>query len=1005
MRIDVLGPVRLRDDAGGIVDVPERKVRALLVSLAASVGETVSVDTLIDRVWGEDLPANPRRVLQAKLSQLRSLLDAATPAGHKILVREPGGYRLRVSEEKLDAADFRRLVRKALSLPADQNRVRALKEALQLWRGTPYGEFRDELWLASDVAELMEVRLQAVEFCAEALTAVGEAEQAVSLGVPHVAENPARERLVAALMLAYYRSRRQPEALAAYERMRSHLAEEYGVDPAPEVRELHTRILQQDSGLDPLAGQGSSPESAAPSAAEQDSPATLGVRRLPAYASPFLGRAEEIKTVGELLAEHRLVTLLGIGGIGKTRLAVQAAHTAADHRAAEAWFVDLSEVPERTSESVREPGDRIARVVAAALDLSTPRQGGGDLTERIAAALEARDVLLIFDNCEHVIDEASILVSQLLVRVPTLRVLATSREPMALPEEQRYVVPRLPVNGGASPAVGFFISRARTVNPELEVDEAALEAVAELCRRLDGLPLALELAAARTNVLSVAELLERITDRLDLLSRPGRAAPRRQQTLRGMLDWSWSLLDDQERILMRRLSVHPVTWKLDVMESICADSPRQPAPLKEAPGAWSAAKDSSPRDFLSRGRVLPILARLVERSLVSTVNVDGEIRYRLLETVGTYASEKLAEAGEREAVELRHLSYYRNQVECAREYLFGPRARDWVRSLGEARPHLSHALHVALHRGDGADAVALVLNTFWYRWMTGHIDSIIEELPAVVACAQPGETPADQHAYAQVAVLATVLEDQQLEGHIERVLASLDGFADDESGLLAKMQVQWFAATCLLAEEEYRTPGERLADEAIQHLLDVGELAGAAFASTQRDWFLLEYWGISPKGLPDGHDAERILRDHGDAYGLTQVLAVQHLLAETEGRTENALELTNQAAALSADLGLNGEVAYWRSVQAVNALRKGDLTTAESHLESARELAQRTAFVFATASIEAMEAVVAHTRGDYERAAELLEGFSAEDRAVASRGLARFLGEESLPTGLQFSRS
>lgn len=262
-----------------------------------------------------------------------------------------------------------------------------LKTALQLWRGAPYGEFRDELWLAADIADLMEIRLEAVELCAEALTAVGEAEQAVSLGAPLMAEHPARERLVAAPMLAYYRSRRQPEALAAYERMRSHLAEEYGADPGPEVRELHTRILQQDSGLDPLAGQGSSPgpKAAAPSAAEQNPPATLAVSRLPAYASPFLGRSEEVETVGELLAEHRLVTLLGIGGIGKTRLAVQAARTVVDNRAAEAWFVDLSEVPERTSESGCEPGDRIARVVSAALHLSTPRQGSGELTEHIAA--------------------------------------------------------------------------------------------------------------------------------------------------------------------------------------------------------------------------------------------------------------------------------------------------------------------------------------------------------------------------------------------------------------------------------------------------------------------------------------------------------------------------------------------------------------------------------------------------------------------------------------------
>lgn len=1007
MRIEVLGPIRLRDDDQNVVEVPERKVRALLAALVAAEGETVPAHTLIDRVWGEALPANPARVLHAKLSQLRTLLDEASAGARQMLIRAPGGYSLRVTAETLDAADFRARIRAASVLSPHQERAALLAAALKLWRGAPYAEFADELWLTAESAELQEARLRAVELSIEALLQVGTPEQALSLGVPHLAEHPTREMLAAKIMLAYYRSRRQPDALATYERLRGHLADQYGVEPSPELRELHMKILRQDASLEGVTPESHpEPDGARPLAPDQSIAVSVGAKHLPSYASPFLGRAEEVHQVTQLLTEHRLVTLLGIGGTGKTRLAVRVAEFVTTDGHGAAWFVDLAAIPQHRTETEGEPGNRIARAVAEALQLSAPRQDSGDLTERIAMALGAGETLLVIDNCEHVIDEVSHLANQLLTLVPDVRILATSREPMALPEEQRYMVPLLPVDGGANPAVDFFMARAKAVNPHLSADHDSLQAAAELCRKLDGLPLALELAAARTSALSIPELLARITDRLDLLARPGRATPRRQQTLRGMLDWSWSLLDDQERILLRRISVHPVTWSLDVLEQVCADSESPPVlTRRHCPSGESTPKPAGVNDTLPRGRVFSALANLVERSLVSTVTIGGETRYRLLETVGTYASEKLAESGEREAVALRHMSYYRRFADCARGFLFGPHARDWLRCLGDARSHLSHALREALRREDGPAAVALVLDTFWYRWMTGHIDSLVDELHTVVDRVKPGGSPAEQRAHAQVTVLATVLVDQHSAAQVERVLASLEGFDTDEQGQLARMQVQWFAATVLLTDENHRDRGEQLADAAIHHLLDAGDLAGAAFASTQRDWFLLDHWDVVPKGLPDGYDAESILRDHGDAYGLTQVLAVEHLLAETQGRTERALALTDEAADLCVDLGLNIEVAYWRTVQAINALCTGDLGSAESHLDRARELAQRTAFVFDSASMETMTAIMAHRRGETERAADLLAALSAEDQTVASRQLARFLGEASLPPGLHLSRA
>ncbi|WP_120003868.1 AfsR/SARP family transcriptional regulator [Nesterenkonia muleiensis] len=1008
MRIEVLGPLRLRDDDGNTVEVPERKVRALLAALAAAGGQAVAAEKLVDQAWGESLPDHPVRVLQAKLSQLRALLDAASPGAREMLVRSPGGYSLPVTSKTLDAAEFRDTIRSASELPTDQERAAMLQDALKLWRGTPYAEFADELWLSAEVGGLQEIRLQAVERTAEALTAMGAPERAVACAAEHLAAHPTREALAAPLMLAHYRTRRQPEALAVYDRLRHHLAEELGTDPSHQLQQLYLQILRQDPALDPAPSAASSSQDQSP--AQQ---AGLQRRRLPAYASDFLGRAEELGEIRRLMGAHRLVTLMGIGGIGKTRLAVKAAEQAAHDDAAEAWFVDLTELSAQDAEDAAGCQRRVARAVAAVLGLPTPRDENADLTERIAASLQSRGALLVLDNCEHVLDGVTPFTGRLLSSAESVRVLATSREPLALPEEQRYTVPQLPVNGEylhsaneleqPSPAVEFFLTRARAVHPGLEADQSTIDAATELCRRLDGLPLALELAAARTSVLSVPELLERITDRLDLLARPDRAAPRRQQTLRGMLDWSWSLLGHQERILLRRLAVHPVSWRLEVIEEICAGSP---STRQEESEPREHCTDLPPYESsLPRSSVLPALSRLVDRSLISTVRTSRGLRYRMLETVHSYAAEKLAEAGEPPVVAARHLGYFRDMVECAEQYLFSRHAKGWVDWMDAERSHISYALAEALRRQDGRNAASLALSTFWFRWMTARFDSLAEELSAVAACPYSDQNPEDQNLHAQVLVLARTVQELHPQARAEQVLAALDTFTDDDAGRLARMQVQWFAATGLLTLESHRELGEHLADEAIEHLIAAGDLPGAAFASTQRDWFLLDHWGIRPRGLPAGYDAETILREHGDAYGMTQVLGVQYLVAETDGVTTRARAVTEEAVQLAEDLGLNGELAYWEIMRALNSLRGDDLGAAERHLHRAGELARRTANDFCLVHSDAVEAVLAQRQGDQARAERILAGLSAQDRDVAHRTLSRALGEEALPEDLQLTRT
>lgn len=976
MRIEVLGAIQLRDDDGNPIEVPERKVRALIASLAAARGEAVPSERLVDQVWGDSLPKNPARVLQAKLSQLRSLLDEASPGARQMLVRSAAGYSLDLPAETLDAAGFRERVRATADQLSDQEQVAVLEQALALWRGEPYAEFADELWLTAEIGDLQEVRLQAVQRCAETLTAMGEPERAVACAAPYFADNPTREALVAPLLVAYYRTHRQPEALAVYERLRNHLAEELGADPSPQLQELHLKILRQDPELEQMPAEPPDRRSPVPR------------QRLPAYASPFLGREPEVAEILGLLSTRRLVTLTGIGGIGKTRLAVEVAEQAAEDTSAAAYFVDLTELDAPAGEDPGAVERQVARVAAATLGLPAARDGGAELTERIAASMQDRSALLVLDNCEHVVAGAAAFAERVLRAVGTVRILATSREPLALPEEQRYRVPQLPVNGRSqdtepsmatrSPAVEFFLTRAREVDPELEADQDTMAAAAELCRRLDGLPLALELAAARTNVLTVPQLLERITDSLDLLVRPGRGAPRRQQTLRGMLDWSWSLLEHQEQVLLRRLAVHPVSWRLDVIEEICTGG-------QKAPGASSS---------LSPGGVLPALSRLVDSSLVATVKTRDGLRYRLLETVHSYAAEKLAEAGERAAAATAHLNYFRAMAEGAEQYLFSRHAKGWVDWMNTERSHLGHALAEALRRQDGVDAAALVLSTFWFRWMTARTDSLAEDLAAAAACPFPELSAENRNLRAQVLVLARSVQQLQPQARVESVLAALETFSDDDAGRLARMRVQWFASSCLLAHQEHRELGEELVGEAVEHLIATGDLPGAAFASTQRDWFLMEHWDIHPRGLPSGYDAEKILREHGDVYGMTQVLGVQYLVAAAEGATARVETITEEAARLAEDLGLEGELAYWQVVRALNSIRAEDRATAENHLQRARELARRTAYAFCLSLADAVEAVLVARNGQPAETEHILTQIPSADRDLVRRTLCRALGDK-----------
>ncbi|HEV3464199.1 MAG TPA: BTAD domain-containing putative transcriptional regulator, partial [Actinomycetota bacterium] len=506
------------------VRVPGAKERALLADLLVNAGRVVPADRLVEDLWGDQPPGNPANTLQGRVSALRRALGRG---GSGMVATRPPGYALDADPGQVDAGRFERLVAEAMAAPAGEGprAARLLEEALGLWRGPALAEFADQPWAQAEAARLEELRLAATEALVELRLAAGGHAALVGELEGLVAAHPTRERLRGQLLLALYRSGRQADALAAYTQAREVLAEELGIDPSPELQRLHHQILVQDPAL----------EAAAPA---RDQPR----HNLPERLTSLVGREGELRDVAKLVGEHRLVTVTGPGGAGKTSLAVALAERLADGYPDGVWLVELA--------ALRDPAG-LGAAVAAAVGLGQDGAGPGDQApssaERLAAFAADKAMLLVLDNCEHLVEACAALVRRLLEAGPRLRVLATSREVLGVPGEVVWAIPPLavpaaPPDGegadvggagadgqGAGPealvsfdAVRLFVERATSADPGFVLDAASGPVVAELCRRLDGLPLAIELAAARVRTLSPAEIAARLERRFQVLrSGPG----------------------------------------------------------------------------------------------------------------------------------------------------------------------------------------------------------------------------------------------------------------------------------------------------------------------------------------------------------------------------------------------------------------------------------------------------------------------------------------------------
>lgn len=906
MRFGVLGPLAVWTEDGEPVAIPGRKVRALLAGLLVDPGRPVPVDRLVDDLWGDATPANPAGALQVRVSQLRRALAQAEPGGRELVASRPPGYLLRVEPDAVDAGRFTTLTEQARTTEDPRARAAVLSEALALWRGPAFADFADHEFTRAAITRLDEQRLAVLEQQAEARLDLGEHSLLAGELGDLVDQHPYRERLRAAHMRALYRAGRQGEALDSYQDLRRRLADELGLDPGPELATLHKAILEQDPALTPA------PAPAAPVAAR---PTT----NLPAPMTELVGRDQAVAEVGARLATGRLVTLTGSGGVGKTRLAIAVAATLVDRFADGAWLVELAGLA-RPGEPEAAPD--LAEPVMAALDVRDPP--GSDepvpARERLAGALRGRDVLLVLDNCEHLVEQVAGLVESLLPAAPGLRVLATSREPLRLVGEVVWDVPPLAVPdraAGADPAVlarssavQLFAARAAAADRRFTLDPDTGPAVAELCRRLDGIPLALELAATRVPALGVPGLVSRLDDRFPLLSAGPRDAPARQRTLTAVIDWSWQLLTGPERVVLRRLAVHSDGCTLEAAEAVCAGG--------EVPA----------------GGVVDLLARLVDRSLVVTGGPGaGGPRYRLLESVSAYCLDRLREAGEHAQVRQWHADYYLRLAERAEPHLYGHAQLDWLRRLDAEAANLRAALETTLDQG-AEPALRLTGALAWYWFLRGRLVEACRALGTALAA--PGQAPPAVRAKAEAWYAGLTVLRGDTDGWAERHRAALERYeqASDPAG---RARAEWFLSFALIDRGDLAAT-ERLVHRSLATFRAIGDRWGEAAALSIRAKL------AHIRGDPDrvGRDARRcaeLFGELGDAWGALQATDWLIGQAEMTGDYERATRLCRDGLAIAERLGRWPDVAGQLAWLAWITLELGDYPRAHDYAEQALRLA------------------------------------------------------------------
>ncbi|MFI6300978.1 BTAD domain-containing putative transcriptional regulator [Amycolatopsis thailandensis] len=873
MRFGVLGATEVRREDGTAVGVGGPRVRTLFALLALEAGRVVPAERLIDGLYGEQPPEGVANALQSQVSRLRGALKDLAPVEFS-----PAGYRLAVDPGDVDVHRFERLAaegRRTLAAGDAAKASELLRDALGLWRGPAFADITDAPFREPQVTRLNELKTSAIEDLSEAGLKLGRHEDVLA-GLREVVEDqPLRERPRALLIRALHAAGRQADALTAFEDARRVLADELGADPGPELAAAHLAVLR---GETPTVKATTAP--------------------LPAQLTSFIGREGDLRHVLGQLDRSRLVTLTGPGGAGKTRLAVETA-AAADLPAV---FVELAPYSEDAD---------VAHAVLTALGLRTVPLGTVTVenapVERLIDALADRAVLLVLDNCEHLVEAAAKLVARLLGAAAALRVLATSREPLGITGEVVSPVPRLAVPPPGTPpdrslefaAVRLFADRAQANDPGFAVDDTTAGDVQRVCAALDGLPLAIELAAARVRTLPVGEIATRLDDRFKLLSRGSRGAESRHRTLRGVVEWSWDLLEDDERLLGRRLTVFAGGTTLADAETVCA------VPDVE-----------------------DLLPSLVDRSLVERT---GD-RYRMLETIRAFFAEKLAEAGETERLRRAHAGHFLALAEEADPLLRTGDQLAWLDRLDAAYDDLLAALRWATET-DTRIALRLSASLVTYWWMRGRRFEGSTLCLEVIKNLGPKPPDGLEEEY-QLCVLSAAAG---LRGH-----EALGRHFPEVDGLVRNMvSAPRNPALLMLMGVVTGPPGDD--DELLKR--------GQALLAHSDAWSLaLVPTGYGLRMLMQGEleTAEGLLREGeaafraiGERWGLSMTLDHLSQILIWTNRQAEALEMMDEALRLMRELGASDDNADLLCRRGTSKLLHGDAAGARADFELAVEIARR----------------------------------------------------------------
>ncbi|AZM55766.1 AfsR/SARP family transcriptional regulator [Streptomyces sp. WAC 01529] len=879
MRFGILGPLDIRSPDGVPLDPGGPRPRALLTLLLLEAGHAVSVERLTDGLYGDEPPAGAANALQSQVSRLRKRLGLEIEA-------VPTGYRLAVSPEDIDLHRFERLAREGRRALGSGDHPRAaalLREALGLWRGQALADLP---YAPGLVARLDELRLAAVQDRVEADLALGGGPGLVPELRELITAHPLSERLRAQLMQALHAAGRPAEALTAYEDARRALADALGAVPSAELSALHLELLQ---GQEPARQRG-----------------------VPAQLTRFIGRGDELARIGALLAEARLVTLTGPGGAGKTRLAVEAARALPD-----VCYVELAPLTD---------GAQVMYAILTALGVRDGfRAAAGDTTDRLLSALHGREPLLVLDNCEHLIDEAARVAGLLLAACPGVRVLATSREGLGITGEVLWPVPPL----AAGPAARLFADRAAAVRPDLEGLGAGggERLVSEICAALDGLPLAIELAAARLRTLTLDDLAARLGDRFRLLSRGDRTKAPRHRTLHAVVEWSWELLDDEERKLARRLTVFSGGATPEAVEAVCG------IPYPE-----------------------DLLASLGEKSFLE---VTGR-RFGMLRTIHAFCARHLAEAGEEDRLRAAHAAYFLDLAEQAEPRLRGGEQLPWLARLaaehGDLDAALRHLTRTDPHRGLRLMAA---LSWFWrLRGLYGERTALARELLDAVGT-EPPKGLGEEYVLCVINTIAGDGADPAEPARLARaggLLAALEGPLR-----LPHLVVLWS-----VAGGPARAMEDRVRSQVGDHpwgmaLLDLGQGFQELFA-----------------GRVDAAEAafSRALagfRATGDRWGMANCLDPLGMFAGWRGEHERALALLDEGLTHVRELAAPEETADLLHQRATVLLRSGELEAATAHYARSASLARTTGVPDKVAAARRGLGDAARLGGDTARAREHYE--------------------------------